>query len=121
MYQVYVQTDEQSRITAVNSSAFLADTTGWTQIDEGDEWPKYMHAQGNYFPQPIMTKEGIYRYKLVDGEAVPRTQSEIDADIAAIPAPLPSPQEQTDALMLDHEERLIYLELGVNDNAVSGS
>jgi hypothetical protein len=36
-------------------------------------------------------------------------------------APEPSPQEQTDALMLDHEERLIYLELGVNDNAVSGS
>ena len=35
--------------------------------------------------------------------------------------PEPSPQEQTDTLMLDHEERLIYLELGVNDNAVSGS
>ena len=38
-----------------------------------------------------------------------------------VPAPEPSPQEQTDTLMLDHEERLIYLELGVNDNAVSGS
>jgi hypothetical protein len=29
--------------------------------------------------------------------------------------PEPSPQEQTDALILDHEERLIYLELGVNE------
>lgn len=28
---------------------------------------------------------------------------------------LPTPQEQTDALMLDHEERIIYLELGVNE------
>lgn len=113
MYQVYVKTDEQSRITAVNSSAFLADTDGWTQIDEGEEWPKFMHAQGNYFPLPIMTEEGAWRYKLVNGEAVERTQSEIDADIAAIPSPGPTPQDDADALLADHEERLIYMELGV--------
>ena len=34
-YIVYVRTDEQSRILEANSSAFLADTTGWTAIDEG--------------------------------------------------------------------------------------
>jgi hypothetical protein len=114
-YKVYIQTDEQSRITAVNSSAFLTDTTGWTLLDEGEDWPKYMHAQSNYFPAPLREEHGVPRYKLVDGLPVERTKTEIDADIAALPVPLPTPQEQTDALILDHEERLIYLELGVNE------
>lgn len=52
-------------------------------------------------------------YKITDGTIL--------YDPIPVPAPEPSPQEQTDTLMLDHEERLIYLELGVNDNAVSGS
>lgn len=34
-YTVYVRTDEAGRIIEVNSSAFLADTAGWTAIDEG--------------------------------------------------------------------------------------
>ena len=45
-YIVYVQTDEQGRITAVNSSAFVS--TDWgTEIDRG-YGDKYHHAQGNY-------------------------------------------------------------------------
>ena len=90
MYKVYVKTDETGRITSVNSDAFLPDTDGWTQIDEG-EGDKFMHAQGNYFQQSIMTIEGVYRYKLVDGKAVERTAAEIQADIAAIPPPPPDP------------------------------
>ncbi len=64
---------------------------------------------------------GDLLFNFENGVVAERTQEEIDADIAALPVPEPSPQEQTDTLMLDHEERLIYLELGVNDNAVSGS
>ena len=30
-YKVYVKTDENGIITAVNSSAFLADVTGWAE------------------------------------------------------------------------------------------
>ena len=78
-YIVYVRADETSRITAVNSSAFLPDTTGWTEIDRGFG-DKYHHAQGNYLPQPIIGERGIYRYKLVDGKPVERTQEEMDAD-----------------------------------------
>lgn len=78
-YIVYVRADGEGRITAVNSSAFLSDTTGWTEIDSG-YGDKYHHAQGNYFPQPIMDERGVYRYKLMDGKPVERTQEEMDAD-----------------------------------------
>lgn len=90
MYKVYVEIDTQSRITAVNSDAFLPDTDGWAQIDEGDG-DKFMHAQGNYFPQSIMADEGVPRYKLVDGEVIERTAEEIQSDIDAIPPPPPDP------------------------------
>ena len=78
-YIVYAKLDEENRITSVNSSAFLRETDGWTEIDSG-YGDKYHHAQGNYFPQPIMDERGIYRYKLVDGKPVERTQEEMDAD-----------------------------------------
>ena len=78
-YDVYVKPDEAGRITAINSSAFLTDTDGWVKIDHG-EGDAFHHAQGNYFPLPIMDERGIYRYKLVGGEAVERTQEEMDAD-----------------------------------------
>ena len=78
-YIVYVRADGEGRITAVNSSAFLADTIGWTEIDSG-YGDKYHHAQGNYFPQPIMDERGIYRYKLENGKPIERTASEMDAD-----------------------------------------
>ena len=45
-YIVYVRADEAERIVEINSSAFLADTAGWTAIDEG-YGDKYHHAQGN--------------------------------------------------------------------------
>ena len=88
-YHVYVQTDEQGRITAVNSSAFVGEDWG-TEIDQG-YGDKYHHAQGNYFPQPIYTEDGIHRYKLVDGQAVERTEEEIQADREALPKPEPTP------------------------------
>lgn len=91
-YCVYVQTDERGRITAVNSSAFVSDDWG-AEIDQG-YGDQYHHAQGNYFSQPIYTEDGIPRYKLEDGSPVERTEEEIAADRAAIPAPAPTAQEQ---------------------------
>lgn len=67
-YAVLVRTDEQGRIIAINSSAFVADAEGWVQIDEGDG-DRYHHAQGNYLPMPLMDDRGVYRYKLADGHA----------------------------------------------------
>ena len=89
-YKVYIQTNPSGLVTAINSDAFLPDTSGWTLIDEG-ETDKFHHAQGNYFPQSIMTVEGVPRYKLADGEVIERTAEEIQADIDAIPPPPPDP------------------------------
>ena len=85
-YKVYAKTNAQNCITTINSDAFLSDTTGWTQIDEGDG-DRYHHAQGNYLPGPLIDELGRYRYKLVDGAAVERTPEEIAADILPTPEP----------------------------------
>ena len=37
LYAVLVRTDEQNRIIAINSSAFVTDVDVWVQIDEGDD------------------------------------------------------------------------------------
>lgn len=95
LYHVYAQTDEAGRITAVNSSAFVPEDWG-TEIDSGCG-DKYHHAQGNYFPRPIYTEDGIPRYKLVDGQAVERTEEEISADRAARPEPEPTQAAQIQA------------------------
>lgn len=89
-YIVYVKPDSDGYIAAVNSSAFLTDTTGWVEIDRG-YGDKYHHAQGNYFPESIFTEGGAYRYKLADGKAVECTPEEIEEQEAANrPAPAPS-------------------------------
>lgn len=75
-YIVYVKPNENGYITAVNSSAFLTDTTEWVEIDSG-YGDKYHHAQGNYLHEPVMTVGGAYRYKLMDGEVVECTAEEI--------------------------------------------
>lgn len=92
-YIVYAKPDKSGYITAVNSSAFLADTTGWVEIDSG-YGEKYGHAQNNYFPRSIYTDGGAYRYKLMDGKAVECTAEEIKAqEDANKPEPDPAPAE----------------------------
>lgn len=80
MHKVYVKTDSKGRIVAINSGDFLHDPTGWVQVDEG-LGDRYYHAQGNYLPQPIMTDEGAYRYKLEDGGIMERTAEEMAQDV----------------------------------------
>lgn len=76
LHIVYVLTDDNSHIIAVNSSAFMTDETGWTEIDRG-QGSRCYHAQGYYFPKPIITDGGAYRYKLVNGEPMECTSAEI--------------------------------------------
>ena len=112
-YIVYIKTGDANRITTVNSSAFLTDTTGWVEIDRG-YGDKYHHAQGNYFPLPIITLGGAYRYKLVDGKPLECTAEEIAAQEDTLrPVPAPDPQDDADAMTIDHEYRLTILELGL--------
>ena len=97
-YIVYVKTDAENRITDINSSAFLSDTDGWTEIDRG-YGDSYHHAHGNYLPRVIMDGRGIYRYKLVDGKPVERTQEEMDADYVE-PEVMPTQLDRIEAQAL---------------------
>ena len=96
-YIVYGRTDDAGRLVAVNSSAYIRDIDEWTELDHG-VGIRYHHAQGNYFPQPIMDDRGIYRYKLVDGKPVERTQEEMDVDYANLPAQAMTQEERITAL-----------------------
>ena len=113
-YKVYIQTDNENRVTAINSSAFV-DGEGWAQIDEGYT-DKYHHAQGNYLDKPLMDERGVYRYKLVDGLVAQRTQAEMDADFDARPAPpltteerMNNVEQRTDALESANDDLILMM------------
>ena len=113
-YKVYIQTDGENRVTAINSSAFV-DGEGWAQIDEGYT-DKYHHAQGNYLDKPLMDERGVYRYKLVAESVVERTQAEMDADFDARPAPpltteerVNNVEQRTDALESANDDLILMM------------
>lgn len=93
--KVFVRTNDRNCIIEINSSTFLPDTTNWTRIDEGDG-DRYMHAQGNYLPKPLMDEQGRYRYKLVDGVVVERTAEELAADELPVSVPTPEARNRAD-------------------------
>lgn len=101
-YSVYVRADDAGYLIDINSTAFLPDLTGWTEIDSGTG-DKYHHAQGNYLPKPLMTEGGAYRYKLVNGKPVECTPEEI-AEQEAANQPEPAPDSG------DYEARIKALE-----------
>ena len=109
-YIVCVQTDETGRITAINSSAFV-DSDWGTEIDSG-YGDKYHHAQGNYLDGPLYDDNGIPRYKLDRGRVVERTEEEIAADLAAMPAPPPTREEILEAKILELQQQLLKLQTG---------
>ena len=78
--KVYIQTDTTGRILRCDGGYTTpADLTGWVQIDEGTGY-RYNLCQSQYFEGGLYTSDGIPRYKLVDVQAVERTEEEIAAD-----------------------------------------
>ena len=75
MYSVYIRVDADNRITDINSSAFIADNTGWTEIDRG-EGDRYHHAQGKYLDKPITDDHGRHNYRYSSGiiEDIPENE-----------------------------------------------
>ena len=125
-YGVYIKTDAQSRITAINSSAFLPDTAGWMKIDEGFG-DRFHHAQGNYLPKPKMDERGILRYMAahvaewpgrealhhfihegVEWAIYERTQEEMDADYTP-PEQKPTTEQRVDALETTTDDIILMM------------
>ena len=110
IYQVYAKTNDSRRITAVNSSGFLSDPSGWVQIDEGSG-DRYYLAQGNYFEKPLTDDRGVYRYALDDsGKPYELTQEEMDADYVE---PVTQPTQEERLAALEEELRAAKILLGV--------
>ena len=95
-YKVYVKTDSAERVTAIDSSAVVREAAGWVLIAEGSG-DEFHHAQSNFLPLPLMTEEGIYRYKLAGSALVERTAEEMTADVTH-PLPTPSDADRIAAL-----------------------
>ena len=100
MYKVYVKINATNYITDVNSSEFITNLTDWIAIDEGSG-DKYHHAQGNYFPKPIITDGGAYRYKMVDGTPMECTTEEIASQEKALkPVDEPTQEDRIEAQVM---------------------
>lgn len=95
--KVYVLPDSSGYITRIDggyTESNITDPENWVLIDAG-YGDKYNLCQGNYFPQPITTMGGAYRYKLVGGNPVECTAEEIAHQEEALkPVPTPTPEER---------------------------
>ena len=89
--RVYIQTDDPGRIIRCEGEYTLPDNLdGWVLIEEGPPCDRLNLAQTHYFDGGLYTDDGIPRYKLEDGQAVARTDEEIESDRAELPKPEPS-------------------------------
>lgn len=108
--KVYVKVDNNNVIKEINSSIFIQDLTGWTQIDEG-QGDKYSHAQGNYFPKEkgLMDNQFKYNYKLVDGKVAELTDEEKEK-LFPTKTPEPTKQELLENQLLETQAILASLQ-----------
>ena len=85
VYSVYVQTNEDGYVTAVDSDAFIDDPTFWVKIDEGTG-DMYHYAKNQYCKYGVTASDGTYNYKLVRGRVVYMPQTPV--------APTPTVEER---------------------------
>lgn len=121
-YGVYIKIDTENRLIDINSSAFLADTSGWIKIDEGFG-DRYHHAQGNYLPKPKMDERGRYRYKYKNDQIQERTAAEMDADMPEQGNDSPALESRVKTLETENQQLKEALDLllsGETEEEVSG-
>lgn len=67
--KVYIKINSNNEVVEINSEIFIQDLTNWVYIDNGFG-DKYAHAQSQYFDKPLMSEDGIYNYKYINGKIV---------------------------------------------------
>lgn len=96
--RVYVLTDQRGCITRIEGEYSLpVDLTGWVLVDQGAPCDRLNLAQSHYLGGGLYTDDGILRWKLADGACILRSDEEIAADLAALPAPAPSQMDRLEA------------------------
>lgn len=98
---IYAKT-ENEKIVFLALESELTETEiseyGWIVVGQAGEKDYPAVVSGTWLGKPLFDENGIANYKLLDGVAVERTNEEKQAELAERPAPLPSLQEQVDAL-----------------------
>lgn len=110
--KVYVLPNSEGYITLIDGGytvGNITDPENWVLIDAG-YGDKYNLCQGNYFPQPIRTMGGAYRYKLVDGHPVECTAEEIAAQEEAMkPVPTPTLESRVETLETTTDDMILLM------------
>lgn len=110
--KVYVLPDSSGYITRIDGGYTIGNITdleNWVLIDEGNG-DRYNLCQGNYFPLPIITDGGAYRYKLVDGVPTECTAEEIAAQEEALkPVPTPSLENRVEVLESTTDDMILLM------------
>ena len=113
--KVYAFPESSGYITRIEGGYTTPkDLTGWVLMDEG-EGDRYNLCQSNYFPGPLITDSGAYRYKLVDGKPVECTKEEIEEQESAN-QPKPTPTSEERIAGLEAENKTLTAQV----NALSG-
>lgn len=100
--KVYVLTDAEGRIIRIDGGYTIGNIPNieqWVLIDEGDG-DRFNLCQNNYLPKPLTDERGVYRYKLVDGQCVERTQQEMEEDYRNQPLPAPTQMDFIEAQII---------------------
>ena len=110
--KVYVLLDSSGYITRIDggyTESNITDLENWVLIDEG-YGDRYNLCQGNFFPQPIITDSGAYRYKLIDGMVTECSESEIlEQEEAQKRNTPPTLQDRVDALETTAEDMILLM------------
>lgn len=110
--KVYVLPDSSGYITRIDggyTASNITDPGNWVLIDEGNG-DRYNLCQGNYFPLPIITMGGAYRYKLVDGKIVECTPEEIAQQEEALkPVPTPTLESRVEVLETTTDDMILLM------------
>ena len=102
--KVYAKINEHNIITDINSSIFLNNIEGYTQIDEGSG-DRYVHARGNYLDKCLVDEFGRYNYKFEEDKISELTDEEKNA-LFPKNEPAPSKQEEINSALLEENANI---------------
>lgn len=88
----YIRVDEQNRIVFGFSDAFCKPDDDDICINDQGGYQFRLYPDGEENPS-LTDWDGIPRYRWDGEQAVERTEEELEADRAAVPAPAPTEQE----------------------------
>lgn len=115
LFDVYAMIRDDGAILGIEgglTESNIRDFSQWTLIDSG-EGRKYSRCQAEYIPGGLFDSDGIPMYKYEGNTVMTRSEAEKTADKVITV----EPDAEADLLemMVDHEYRLILLELGIFD------